>query len=186
MTAYKGLDRHELSKETQEVEGLQRDLAGEANAATLAKLGFDKIAAELFATNAVLAEAVARREAKRGDREASAGGETTANVRKEACEATSLYWLITPISAVTAPSSSADGMSLCAALTRATISTMRLDASAKREKPEPGPETRLVSGNGPNRLRKQPLRLTRGLFCVKKRPFNLRESFSTFKSVAAI
>ena len=83
MTAYKGLDRHELSKETQEVEGLQRDLAGEANAATLAKLGFDKIAAELFATNAVLAEAVARREAKRGDREASAGGETTANVRKE-------------------------------------------------------------------------------------------------------
>ena len=139
-TAYKWLDRHELSKETQEVEGLQRDLAGEANAATLAKLGFDKIAAELFATNAVLAEAVARREAKGGDREASAGGETTANVRKEASNL--IVEIVARVNAAQRLIPSAELEGAVAAL-MGVISQYRLVASqhtAKREKPEPGPE----------------------------------------------
>lgn len=82
VSAYKGVWTHELSKETTELKGLQRDLNTDANAAALATLGLDKITAALFAANDAVAAAIERREQSRGERIAEKGGDTTASLRK--------------------------------------------------------------------------------------------------------
>ena len=83
MTPYKGVDRHEISKETSELKGLQRDLAKSENAAALTALGLNTIATALFAANGAVEEALSARETERGARIGEKGGETTASLRKE-------------------------------------------------------------------------------------------------------
>ena len=48
------------------------------------------------------------------------------------------------------------------------VQTRRLAAHREKGEAGTGARSRLVSGNRPNRHRKQPLRLTRGLFVSKK------------------
>lgn len=83
MTAYKGVYRHELTKETMELEGLHRDLSTEANAAALETLGLDSIAAGIFAANTIVANVTSEREQTRGQRIAQKGDDTTSALRKQ-------------------------------------------------------------------------------------------------------
>lgn len=82
MSSYKGVWTHELSKETSELRGLQRDLNTERNAAALTALGLTNIANALFAANEEVASALGRRDMARGGRIADKGGDTTASLRK--------------------------------------------------------------------------------------------------------
>ena len=82
MNIYKGIDTHELMKETVEIQGLNRDLSTEANKAAVELLGLDKILAELVVANTALSNAVTEREKARGERIADKGGESSASLRK--------------------------------------------------------------------------------------------------------
>ena len=83
MQAYKGVWKHELEKETGELEGLQAALSTEANQAALVALGLDKIAAALWAANAATAAAMVSRNEERGERAAEKSAGTTPELRKE-------------------------------------------------------------------------------------------------------
>ena len=74
MTAYKGMWKHEMTKETEEIKGLQRDLAGAAQQQALEQLGLKVIAQQIFAANATLEEQVTQREHARGERIAEKAG----------------------------------------------------------------------------------------------------------------
>ena len=82
ITAYKGVYRHELSKETTELRGLQRELNTDRNVAALEALGLTTIADALFAANDAVAAALGQREMDRGGRIADKGGDTTDSLRK--------------------------------------------------------------------------------------------------------
>ena len=82
MTPYKGVDRHEISKETSELKGLQRDLAKPENVTALRTLGLNTIAEALFTANNAVESAVANRDTERGGRIAEKGGDTTDSLRK--------------------------------------------------------------------------------------------------------
>ena len=82
MTPYKGVYRHELAKETAELEGLQRDLGKTPCAAALATLGLNKIAQALFQENETVRQIIESRDVERGSRIADKGGDTTASLRK--------------------------------------------------------------------------------------------------------
>lgn len=83
MTAYKGMWKHEMTKETEEIKGLQRDLAGAAQQQALEQLGLKVIAQQIFAANATLEEQVTQREHARGERIAEKAGETGESIRKQ-------------------------------------------------------------------------------------------------------
>lgn len=83
MTAYKGMWKHEMTKETEEIKGLQRDLSPAAMQQALTALGLTVIAQQIFAANAALEQQVALREHDRGQRIAEKGGETGESIRKQ-------------------------------------------------------------------------------------------------------
>jgi len=83
MNAYKGVYRHELSKETMELEGLRRDLSVEANATALETLGLDRIATGIFTANEIVSNVIAEREQTRGQRIAQKGDDTALQLRKQ-------------------------------------------------------------------------------------------------------
>ncbi len=82
MTAYKSVWKHELAKESRELEGLQAALSTEANRAALVALGLDKIADALFAANEAAIVAIKARRAERGERDAEKAEGTTPELRK--------------------------------------------------------------------------------------------------------
>ena len=82
MNAYKGVWRHELSKETSELDGFKGALATDANRAALAALGLDKLAAALFAANEATDAAMSARDAERGSRADEKAAGTTPELRK--------------------------------------------------------------------------------------------------------
>ena len=82
MTAYKGMWKHEMTKETEEIKGLQRDLAGAAQQQALEQLGLKVIAQQIFVANAALEQQVTQREHARGERIAEKAGETGESIRK--------------------------------------------------------------------------------------------------------
>ena len=83
MTAYKGMWKHEMMKETEEIKGLQRDLGTAAMQQALSELGLLKIAQGIFEANAALETQVRDREHARGARIAEKGGETGESIRKQ-------------------------------------------------------------------------------------------------------
>ena len=83
MTAYKGIWKHEMTKETEEIKGLQRDLAGAAQQQALEQLGLKVIAQQIFVANAALEQQVTQREHARGERIAEKAGETGESIRKQ-------------------------------------------------------------------------------------------------------
>ena len=82
MTPYKGVYRHELSKETAELKGLQRDLEKPVPSNAVRALGLEAIANALFAANDAVGQAIGERALERGVRIADTGGETTESLRK--------------------------------------------------------------------------------------------------------
>ena len=82
MTPYKGVWTHELSKETTELKGLQRDLSSSDNTFAIQVLGLSTIVNSLFAANDAVAEIISARDVERGSRAAEKGGDTTASLRK--------------------------------------------------------------------------------------------------------
>ena len=83
MTAYKGMWKHEMTKETEEIKGLQRDLAPAAQQQALTQLGLNVIAQQIFVANAALEQQVTQREHARGERIAEKAGETGESIRKQ-------------------------------------------------------------------------------------------------------
>ena len=83
MTAYKGMWKHEMTKETEEIKGLQRDLAPASMQAALTALGLNVIAQQIFVANGALEQQVALREHARGERIAEKAGETGESIRKQ-------------------------------------------------------------------------------------------------------
>ena len=83
MNAYKGMWKHEMTKETEEIKGLQRDLQPQNMQDALQALGLNIIAQEIFVANACLATAVQQREAARGQRIAEKGDDSTESLRKQ-------------------------------------------------------------------------------------------------------
>ena len=83
MTAYKGMWKHEMTKETEEIKGLQRDLSPAAMQQALTALGLTVIAQQIFVANAALEQQVAQREHARGERIAEKAGETGESIRKQ-------------------------------------------------------------------------------------------------------
>ena len=82
MTPYKGVWTHELSKETSELKGLQRDLSSADNTFAIQTLGLATIVNSLFAANDAVAAIISARDAERGSRAAEKGGDTTPSLRK--------------------------------------------------------------------------------------------------------
>ena len=82
MTPYRGVERHELSKETSELKGLQREFDKEANVRALDTLGLRTIAQALFQAIDAVETAATTRDNERGNRIAGKGGDTTASLRK--------------------------------------------------------------------------------------------------------
>ena len=82
MTAYKGVWKHELTKETSELLGFKAALSTEANRAALVTLGLDKIADALFAANDAAHDAMTARRNERGERDTEKSAGTTPELRK--------------------------------------------------------------------------------------------------------
>ena len=82
MSAYKGVWKHEITKETLELQGLRRDLDCVANSEALSALGLTNLAAALFAANDAVAEITAQRDQTRGERIGEKGADSTAALRK--------------------------------------------------------------------------------------------------------
>ena len=82
MTPYKGVDRHEISKETTELKGLLRDLDNDDNGRALEALGLTNIVSALSVANQTVEAAISARDTERGSRAAEKGGDTTPSLRK--------------------------------------------------------------------------------------------------------
>jgi len=82
MTPYKGVDRHEISKETTELNGLLRDLDNDDNGRALQTLGLTNIVSALSVANQAVEAAISARDVERGSRAAEKGGDTTPSLRK--------------------------------------------------------------------------------------------------------
>ena len=83
MNAYKGMWKHEMTKETEEIKGLQRDLEPAAQQQALTSLGLNVIAQQIFVANNALELQVTEREHARGERIAEKAGETGDSIRKQ-------------------------------------------------------------------------------------------------------
>ncbi len=82
MSAYKSVWKHEMRKETTELQGLQAALSTDANRSALAELGLDKIAAALFEANDAARAAMEARSDERGERAEEKASGTTPELRK--------------------------------------------------------------------------------------------------------
>ena len=82
MTPYKGVWTHELSKETTELKGLQRDLSSADNTFAIQVLGLSTIVNSLFEANDAVAAIISARDIERGSRAAEKGDDTTPSLRK--------------------------------------------------------------------------------------------------------
>ena len=139
--AYKGITRHSLTKETEELRGLAFDLQkNQAAVEAITALGMLPWLNALAAANDEVDQLYWHRTTERGDRAAATGGEKTADVRKEA--STLIVEIVARVNAAQRLIPSAELEGAVTAL-MGVISQYRLVASqhtAKREKPEPGPE----------------------------------------------
>ena len=141
MDAYKGVWRHEMRKETTELQGLQAALSTEANNAALAALGLDEIAAALFEANNAARAAMESRSDERSSRAEEKAGGTTPELRKTV--ATLLVQAARRVNAVY--EINPENAAAAAAITKvaALVEEYKLVASQakgkKKEEPEPAP-----------------------------------------------
>ena len=139
--AYKGVTRHSITKETEELRGFAFDVQkNPAVVESTTALGMLPWLNALVAANDEVDRLYTHRTGERGDRSASMGGETTVSVRKEASNL--IVEIIARVNAAQRLIPSAELEGAVTAL-MGVISQYRLVASqhtAKREKPEPGPE----------------------------------------------
>ena len=144
MTAYKGVYKHELAKETTELRGLQRELNTERNVAALAALGLTTIADALFAANDAARAAMESRSDERSSRAEEKAAGTTPELRKAV--AALLVAETRRVNAVNeiAPSEAA---SVAIGKVAALVEEYKLVASQfkgkKKEEPAPEPEPAL-------------------------------------------
>ena len=141
MNAYKGVWRHEMRKETAELQGLQAALATDANRAALTALGLDKIAAALFAANDAARAAMEARSDERSERAEEKASGTTPELRKAvAALLVQAARRVNAVNEVAPTEATAAAISKVAAL----VEEYKLVAAeAKRRKgptPEPEPE----------------------------------------------
>lgn len=85
LTAYKGVPKHSLPKETEELRGLAHDLQKTPAAVeAITALGMLQWLNALFAANDEVDTLYTHRMGERGERASEAGGDTTDSIRKEA------------------------------------------------------------------------------------------------------
>ena len=84
MNAYKGAWEHEMTKETQELNGFKGALSTDANRAALAALGLDKAVAALWTANDTVGAAMDARNAVARDRAEERATGSTSELRKAA------------------------------------------------------------------------------------------------------
>ena len=140
MDAYKGVWRHEMRKETTELQGFQAALSTEANNAALAALGLDEIAAALFEANNAARAAMESRSDERSSRAEEKAGGTTPELRKAV--ATLLVQAARRVNAVNeiAPTeATAAAISKVAALVEEYKLVASQSKGKKKEEPEPAP-----------------------------------------------
>ena len=141
MDAYKGVWRHEMRKETTELQGFQAALSTEANNAALAALGLDRIAAALFEANNAARAAMESRSDERSSRAEEKASGTTPELRKTV--ATLLVQAARRVNAVY--EINPENAAAAAAITKvaALVEEYKLVASQskgkKKEEPEPAP-----------------------------------------------
>ena len=140
MDAYKGVWRHEMRKETTELQGFQAALSTEANNAALAALGLDEIAAALFEANNAARAAMESRSDERSSRAEEKASGTTPELRKAV--ATLLVQAARRVNAVNeiAPTeATAAAISKVAALVEEYKLVASQSKGKKKEEPEPAP-----------------------------------------------
>ena len=140
MNAYKGVWRHEMRKETTELQGFQAALATDANRAALAALGLDKISAALFAANDAARAAMESRSDERSSRAEEKAAGTTPELRKAVT--TLLVQAARRVNAVNeiAPTdATAAAISKVAALVEEYKSVAAQFKGKKKEEPAPEP-----------------------------------------------
>lgn len=139
--AYKGAYAHSLVKETEELRGLAFDLQkNQAAVEALTSLGMLPWLNAMCAANDEVDRLYSSRTDERSAREAAKGGDSTASLRKAAQGLVST--IIRRVNVTCEISPSADATQAANSLV-GVIKQYRLVASqhtAKREKPEPGPE----------------------------------------------
>lgn len=139
--AYKGVTRHSLTKETEELRGFGFDMQkNPAVVEAITALGMLPWLNALMAANDEVDQLYSHRTGERGDRAAAAGGETTVSIRKEASNL--IVEIIARVNAAQRLMPSAEVDKAVAALT-GVIEQYKLVASshtAKKAAPEPGPE----------------------------------------------
>lgn len=146
MNAYKGAWRHEMRKETAELQGLKSALATEANRTALSALGLDKIAAALFTANDAARAAMEARSDERRDRAEEKAAGTTPELRKAV--ATLLVAAAKRVNAVNevAPSeAAAAAVGKVAALVEEYRLVAAQSKGRKKDEPAPEPEATIVS-----------------------------------------
>ena len=150
MNAYKGVWKHEISKETTELKGLQRDLSTEANVAALQALGLKIFSDALFAANDAVAAAIDRREQERGERIAEKGGDTTASLRKAV--ATLLVDCYRQVNAadriIKAPETAAAIQDVCGIIEHYKHVAAQPTSKQGKDDPEPAPDAPDGEGGG--------------------------------------
>ena len=140
--AYKGITRHSLTKETEELRGLAFDLQkSPAVVEAITALGMLPWLTALMAANDEVDQLYSHRTGERGERAAAAGGETTVSIRKEASNL--IVEVIARVNGAQRLMPSAEVNKAVAALT-GVIEQYKLVAAshtAKKAAPEPGPES---------------------------------------------
>lgn len=139
--AYKGITRHSITKETEELRGLAFDLQkNQAAVEAITALGMLPWLNALAAANDEVDQLYWHRTTERGDRAAATGGEKTADVRKEASNL--IVEVIARVNAAQRLMPSAEVDKAVAALT-GVIEQYKLVAAShgsKKKSPEPTPE----------------------------------------------
>ena len=135
--AYKGLARHSITKETEELQGLAYDIQKNKEAVeSITALGMLPWLNALVEANNEVDRLYFHRTGERGERAAAAGGETTASVRKEASNL--IVTVIARVNAAQLLMPSAEVDKAVAALT-GVIGQYKLVASShgsKKKKPD--------------------------------------------------
>lgn len=84
---YKGLNTHEMTKQTSEMDGVYRVFfTNYQNELKLKELGLDKILQAAYNANTTIREEFKKREQERGQRQATKGNDTTDSIRAEITE----------------------------------------------------------------------------------------------------
>lgn len=83
---YKSIARHELMKQTREVDGFYRDVQDADSKEAIKTLGLERAITELYNANTMVKDEIVAREQERGSRKEAVGGVTPTQLRREILE----------------------------------------------------------------------------------------------------